>query len=447
MDLKLSIIVPTHNSEKFIQECVESIMHQTYDNLEIICVDSSTDRTLDILQELAEADSRIRIIQDDNGSYGHKINVGIQQARGEYIGIVESDDYILPNMYDDMLGKLQEHKVDFIKSNALYFGMINGKRVFCPEKKDFLEGYYDKELDLENYRDKAIAGRPTIWTALYRRAFLLENQIWLNETPGASYQDTAFVILVGLMAKTCIFDNHAYYCYRRDNEYSSVLSKDKVDYVRQEYEYVVHYLRKNNLYTEKIADLLRRRKLTTYNWNCLRLSDESAEAFIASVQHEMKEYNAEQVTSWTEYEIEIYKLLVGKASIKDYRQRIEDVRNKVDKLLDIYSMGEHCVLIGVGKIGHKVLQLQAYVEDVFIDALADNSAKVVYTCVGAYTVEKVENVIEKYPHDTYLIANMYHAEDIRNQLISLGITSEKIVCICAFPGEEALLMRCIEYYK
>lgn len=447
MDVKLSIIVPTHNSEKYIRECVESIMHQTYEDLEIICVDSSKDNTISILRELAELDSRIMIIQDANSSYGHKINVGIQVASGQYIGIVESDDYILPNMYTDMLVHMGTEQVDFIKSNALHFGDINGGRAFCPEKKEFLEGYFDREIDLKNCRSIAIAGRPTIWTALYRKEFLLENEIWLNETPGASYQDTAFVILVGLLAKNCIFDNHAYYCYRRDNENSSVLSKEKIDYVRQEFEYVVNYLCKHNLYTQEIADLLRRRKLITYEWNCLRLSDEMAEGFIASIQHEMQEYRKELCESFSEYEKKVYALLTGECSIKEHRKDIEEVPSQVDKLLGILDSETHYVLVGAGKIGQKVLYLQEYINNKFIDVIADNGSKVIDSCVKGYRVAKVEEVVKQYPNHTYFVANKNNAIDMKRQLLSLGIASEKIVCIRAFPGEEALLMRCIEYYK
>lgn len=447
MNIKISIIVPTHNSEKFIRECIESIMHQTYENIEILCVDSSNDSTLSILQELEEQDSRLRIIQDSNGSYGHKINVGIQQAIGEYIGIVESDDYICSNMYTDMLAMLDKQNVDFIKSNALHFGLVKGSRVFCSEKKTFLDGYYNRVIDLEGHRDIAIAGKPTIWTALYRREFLLENQIWLNETPGASYQDTAFVILVGLMAKNCIFDNHAYYCYRRDNENSSVLSKDKVDYVRREYEYVVHYLQEHKLYTKEIAELLRRRKLVTYNWNCLRLSDELAEVFIASISHEMEEYCIELVAGYTEQEQEIYKLLTGECSIREYRQKVEGVHRKVEQLLETIDKTKHFVLVGAGKIGKKVLKLQEYIGDRFIYAVADNGEKVIGVNVDDYQVMKVEDAIQMYPYHTYIVANRNHAEDIEMQLILLGIRHENIICIKAFPTEDALLMKCIEYYK
>ena len=447
MDLKLSIIVPTHNSEKFIQECVESIIHQTYENIEIICVDSSKDGTLVILQKLAEQDSRICIIQDANGSYGHKINVGIQQATGDYIGIVESDDYILPNMYTDMMSKVQDYKVDFIKSNALHFGTVNGRRIFCPERKAYLEGYYDKVIELKEHRGIAIVGRPTIWTALYRRDFLIANQIWLNETPGASYQDTAFVILTGLVAETCIFDNHAYYCYRRDNENSSVLSKDKVDYVRQEFEYILRYLKEHQLYTEEVAELLRKRKLITYRWNCMRLSDEVAEGFMESIAHEMEEYREEYVTNYTLHEQRIYKLLTGECTMEAYRCSEEDIQRKVDQVLDVWEKGERVVLIGAGRIGQKVLHLQQLLERQYVDLLADNADKVIGSEVEGYRVVHVEEAVREYPRHKYIIANKHYADDIEQQLLSLGITSEQIMKVSAFPSGDALLMRCMEYYK
>ena len=444
---KLSIIVPIHNSERFIRECIVSILNQTYQNIEIICIDSSKDGTLFILKELTEVDSRIQIVKDNNSSYGHKINVGVQLASGEYIAIVEADDYILPNMYQDMMDKLCGREVDFIKSNAVHFGTINGRKVFCTERKDFLVGLYDKVISLNDYREIAITGRPTIWTALYRREFLLENQLWLNESPGASYQDTSFVILVGLMAHTCIFIEDAYYCYRRDNENSSVLSKDKVDCVREEYAYVVNYLKNRGLYKGEIVDLIRKKKLITYNWNCLRLCDELAIKFISSINSEMQEYDAEMIAGFSLYEKNIYDVLVGKKSIMEHRQSIDDMRDMIDILLQKLSDNNRFVMIGVGKIGQRVLCLQKYMEDTFIDAIADNNINVINSNVGGYQVCAVKDVVKNYPDHTYIVANKKDALDIKKQLVLLGIASEKIICIKCFGNDEAVLMKCIEYFK
>ncbi len=101
--IKVTVIVPVYNNESYIRECLGSIMKQTMKELEILVVnDGSTDGTLDIIQELVEKDSRIIIYDMQNSGYGKAVNLGISHAQGEYIGIVESDDYIAPEMYEEL---------------------------------------------------------------------------------------------------------------------------------------------------------------------------------------------------------------------------------------------------------------------------------------------------------------------------------------------------------
>ena len=100
---KVSVIMPSLNVVQYIQECMESVVRQTLSDIEIICVDAgSTDGTLEILQEFAKKDQRISIIVSDKKSYGYQMNLGLKAAKGEYIGIVETDDFIEPNMYEDL---------------------------------------------------------------------------------------------------------------------------------------------------------------------------------------------------------------------------------------------------------------------------------------------------------------------------------------------------------
>ena len=94
----ISVIVPVHNTKKYLQECLDSILNQTYNDIEIICVDSSTDESVSILDEYSKINSRIHHVYNCNSSYGYKINLGIAVANGEYISIVDSDDYIESNM-------------------------------------------------------------------------------------------------------------------------------------------------------------------------------------------------------------------------------------------------------------------------------------------------------------------------------------------------------------
>src|SRR5690554_5825547 len=96
---KVTVIVPFFNSENYIRECIESLVNQTLKELEIICInDGSTDGSYEIVQEYAQRDDRIVLISKYNTGYGHSMNLGLSLAKGEYIGILESDDYVVSSM-------------------------------------------------------------------------------------------------------------------------------------------------------------------------------------------------------------------------------------------------------------------------------------------------------------------------------------------------------------
>lgn len=91
----ISIIMPSLNVKEFMEECISSVMNQSLKNIEIICVDAgSTDGTLEIINKCAQDDSRIKVFHSDKKSYGYQMNLGISKAQGDYIGIVETDDFI-----------------------------------------------------------------------------------------------------------------------------------------------------------------------------------------------------------------------------------------------------------------------------------------------------------------------------------------------------------------
>lgn len=113
--------MPSFNVAEYIEECMESVIRQTFVDIEIINVDAgSTDGTLEILRKYAEKDTRIRMICSDKKSYGHQVNIGVELAKGKYIGIVDTDDKIANNMYE-ILYKEMEEDVDYVKGTAEVF--------------------------------------------------------------------------------------------------------------------------------------------------------------------------------------------------------------------------------------------------------------------------------------------------------------------------------------
>ncbi|HDX3793284.1 TPA: glycosyltransferase family 2 protein, partial [Campylobacter jejuni] len=144
---KISIVVPSLNSIEYIHECIDSILKQTLKDIEIICVDAgSNDGTFEVLREYEKVDSRLKVIISDKKSYGYQINLGIKEAKGEYLGIVESDDCIKENMYENLYSIAKEKKCDIVKGDMLNF-WDKEERIYEYRLLNWTETLYNKILN------------------------------------------------------------------------------------------------------------------------------------------------------------------------------------------------------------------------------------------------------------------------------------------------------------
>ena len=200
---KLTVILPSLNVAAYIRECIESVINQTLEDIEILCIDAgSTDGTYEILQEYAAKDSRIRLIESDQRSYGHQMNLGMDQAKGEYLGIVETDDSIEPDMYEVLYQTAVEHDLDYVKA-GLY-------TMVTPYEKEryLLEsplGNTGQVISSRYFLEKDLSPDIYIWNGIYKLSFLREYNIRLNETPGAAFQDCGFRYLVNMNLRRGMF--------------------------------------------------------------------------------------------------------------------------------------------------------------------------------------------------------------------------------------------------
>lgn len=285
--IKVSIIIPSLNSASFIKECVQSVVSQSLKEIEIICVDAhSTDGTLEILREFERQDERVKLILSEKKSYGYQMNLGLKAAKGEFIGIVESDDLADIAMFERLYSVAKQQDCDVLKSDILMFSTINGKRCFHNKHIATQEKYYYKKFDFLGTQqpefDKATLLKNS-WhmnqSSLFKREFLQNFQIKFNETLGASYQDTGFGVLTLLLAGSVYFLDEAYYLYREDNENSSCNSEGKVFCVCDEYEFMREFLQNLDLFELHYKAWLRH-KFSTYKWNLGRLGDEFKKEFV-----------------------------------------------------------------------------------------------------------------------------------------------------------------------
>lgn len=234
---KVSIIIPVYNVEKYLKQCLDSASNQTLKDIEIICVnDGSTDRSYEILQEAARNDDRIRLIDKFNSGYGNTMNIGIDAAEGEYIVFLESDDYVLPEMCEDMLRLCEEQHLDILKTDYYTFRSNEENTLCCYMQTSYHDNYH-KILNAREDRSLFLAAMYT-WTCMYKREFLNRNGIRHNETPGASFQDNGFWFQTLMYAERVYLLDKAYYMYRQDNPNSSIHNKTKIYAFSEEYRFI-----------------------------------------------------------------------------------------------------------------------------------------------------------------------------------------------------------------
>ena len=264
----ISVLVPCYNVEHFVEQCITSICQQTYTNLEILCInDGSTDSTLSILESLADRDNRIRIISKQNSGYGHSMNVGLKETKGSYIGIVESDDFIEPTMFEKLILNAITYDLDI--SRGSYFKHNTKSKIDTAVDTSYVpQGKVLTPVD-----DPApFLLPPAVWCAIYKRKFLFENNIQFLETPGASYQDTSFAFKTFYRAERFLLISDPLVHYRIDKPNSSVNNPEKVFCVCEEFNEIWRYARLDATRFNKIKKLIPRLELSTYKWNFNRLS-------------------------------------------------------------------------------------------------------------------------------------------------------------------------------
>lgn len=275
--IKFSIIVPVYNVSTYLPQCIESLVCQTYQNLEIICIDDgSTDDSGKILDSYARQDQRIKVIHKKNTGYGDTINLGISTANGDYIGIVESDDYIASNMYQnfaDIVNRNNYERPDIVKVS-----FYKVSKYECVKQELFDYEMCGRIIHPQEYAQ--LFWIPcSIWSAVYRNDFLSHNTIRCLETPGASYQDTSFWFKALSSAKTMILTNEPLYFYRVDNVESSINSGMKVFCVCEEIKEIEEFLTKCKLKTPFLEGVKNAYIYKTYIWNYYRLHNALKSAF------------------------------------------------------------------------------------------------------------------------------------------------------------------------
>lgn len=247
---KISVIVPCYGVEKYLNRCMESLLNQKLKDIEIILVDDgSPDHVPAMCDEYANRDSRVKVIHKGNGGLGFARNSGLEQATGEYVAFVDSDDYVDIDMYHLLYDKAISNDVD---------------AVFCGFKMESLNGNWidSKEVDsiteltgasLTDFMLDMVASAPkqpnerryymSVWHAIYRREIIEENNLRFMSERYIASEDIPFQVDFLLKANKVIYlpDNLYYYCFNT-NSLTATYKSEKYDRFKR-----LHYILKDKL--------------------------------------------------------------------------------------------------------------------------------------------------------------------------------------------------------
>lgn len=220
---KLSIIIPVYNSGKYLRTCIESVLYQYYEDVDVLLIDNgSTDNSRSICEEYEKKDMRVHVLNESKPGAAAARNCGIAHAKGEYISFVDSDDYVDKNMYCELIDLMEQHGADIACSSFNYV-YENGSSTGWSEPE--LEQYIIKgsaidSIECARYFLTSTDVEGFCWNKVFRKSII--NELIFDESKKA-YEDMLFVFKGILNSKKVVFCNKKLYYYR---QISNSLTKD-----------------------------------------------------------------------------------------------------------------------------------------------------------------------------------------------------------------------------
>lgn len=226
--IKLSIIIPVYNVEKYISLCLESILKQSFKDYEIVCVnDGSSDNSLSVLQNFKQKDNRITIIDKQNEGSGIARNTALAIAKGEYVYFIDGDDWLEDNALGKMILKADELNTDILIFGGLsYYETQVRKGGYSADKLP--KKYFNKVFASKDIKKDVFKFPSTAWTKLYRRDFLIKNNIKFQNIKVGQDQLPFFHSMITAERIAILPEN--LYCYRKNRKGAVTAVKKKKNF-------------------------------------------------------------------------------------------------------------------------------------------------------------------------------------------------------------------------
>jgi len=254
---KVSIIVPIYNAEKVLSRCIDSILNQSYKNLEIILInDGSKDKSIDIIREYEKLDSRIKVINNSNKGVSETRNIGVSQATGEYIQFIDSDDYIELDMIEKTIKLIEKEDADCVIT-GLFLDIVTDKGIdsaiqtfeksICKDKKSIAQNVL-KRLN-GTYINSPV-------NKLYKKSIITNNNIKMDKNIDLG-EDLIFNLEYMKFCNCVVFSEETYYhyCMQVQENLTFKYRSDKLQLMENLFKKCESYFKEARLSKAEITDL------------------------------------------------------------------------------------------------------------------------------------------------------------------------------------------------
>lgn len=294
MDKILSIIVPVYNVEKYLRKCLDSIFDQTIDNFEVICVnDGSTDSSADILDEYAKKHGNMIVFNQENGGLSMARNSGMKLATGKYIGFVDSDDFVDPNMFLSMVERAEQDNSEIVISNPYIYDMLTERTYVYRNMVDFFRlSLLGAFSPLNHSKVFEYIGA---WDKIYLTEFIKNNN--LTFPVKRIFEDAPFTYKALSIAQRVSVIKESYYYYRK-NAGGSITDKERVndnykyDFLRNSKE-IKEFLKEHNCYKQVAPVFLEYMMRTGLYHNSYATTKKSFKRIFDEMRSLIDEYDCE----------------------------------------------------------------------------------------------------------------------------------------------------------
>lgn len=338
---KVSVIIPVYNAKDFLHESIPSVLNQTLEDIELVCVnDGSKDNSLEILNDYASKDKRVRVIDKENGGCGSARNMALDNAKGDYVYFFDPDDFISPDALEKLHNNAQNNGSDLVIFKIARFEDINYVDYSHPGF-DFEKVFGDVDFDnfsfnYKDIREHVLNSSFAPWTKLYRKEFLDKYDDFRFPTDVA-FDDTPFHVQSMLRAQKLSFVPEFFYFYRFNPNSINNTASNGIDIFRI-CDIIEGFLKDNDYYDEFTEEFKYFKIKQVFNY----LLSTGTEEYFELAKKEFSDIDIDDNNIIPQYLLKEYNLILNSNSLEDYKSKKENkseapVENKDNKTKSVFD--------------------------------------------------------------------------------------------------------------